>query len=386
MMQRRLKLGVALLLVVCLYWMIDFVSNGSIVNFIYETFFYLSEYYDGAGILHQVTIPIWDKFKVAGLLLLILVILFCTVYIRKKVSKVRAENVLMLEQLLQSFQNKEKLPVLKEEYAGIEKNLLQIRHQQENQIRMLELQTRQKSDLISYLAHDMKTPLASVIGYLNLLNDVKDVPQEQKERYIEITLDKANRLESLIDEFFDITRFNLHDIVISPVRIELNFMFQQLRDQFYPIMIKQDKTIQLEIDEALLLYADADKLARAFNNILKNAISYSYEHTTIMISAKVIEERISIEFHNQGDEIPQQKLQTIFEKFYRLDKARSTNAGGAGLGLAIAKEIIEAHDGTIDAKSDQQGTVFTVVLPMRKREEVYVTNGTSNNNELMYDI
>ena len=188
----------------------------------------------------------------------------------------------------------------------------------------------------------MKTPLASVIGYLSLLHDVKDIPKEQNDAYIQIALDKANRLESLIDEFFDITRFNLHDIVISRGKIQMRFLFEQLREQFYPIMLKQHKEIILNMPEDLVYYGDGDKLARAFNNILKNAISYSYEETKIFIECHQDEHTLTLYFHNQGDEIPKQKLDMIFEKFYRLDKARSTNSGGAGLGLAIAKEIVEA--------------------------------------------
>ena len=234
---------------------------------------------------------------------------------------------------------------------------------------MLEKQTQQKHDLISYLAHDMKTPLASVIGYLNLLNDVKDIPQPQKEAYLRITLDKADRLEGLIDEFFDITRFNLHDIVISRGKLQLDFLLEQLKEQFYPILRAQHKQLHLDIAEGAVCYGDADKLARAFNNILKNAISYSYPNTEIHVQVTCDETNTVLKFLNQGDEIPKQKLDIIFEKFYRLDQARSTASGGAGLGLAIAKEIIEAHDGHIYAQSNLQETVFIVELPLHPSVE-----------------
>lgn len=369
MKRNYLPLLYAFLGITALYYLIDFISGGVVLTIISDFFFYTSEYTDSLGILHQVIAPNWQRLKIAALMLLLVLAMIGCLIIRLTINKRKQENQLILEQMLMAFRDKQVLSQLPKEYAKIESILLQIRNQQENQIRMLELQTRQKNDLISYLAHDMKTPLASVIGYLNLLNDVKDVPQQLKERYIEITLDKANRLEMLIDEFFDITRFNLHDIVLTYGRLELSFMFQQLCEQFYPIMIKQDKQIVLEIDEKLMIYADADKLARAFNNILKNAISYSYDHTIIRINAQVDQEQLMLTIHNQGDEIPQQKLQTIFEKFYRLDAARSTNAGGAGLGLAIAKEIIEAHGGRITAQSNRQETQFCVMIPVDDRKE-----------------
>ena len=258
---------------------------------------------------------------------------------------------------------------LPEGYGGIEALLLQIRAKEQKQLALLEKQTQQKHDLISYLAHDMKTPLASVIGYLNLLNDVKDIPQPQKEAYLRITLDKADRLEGLIDEFFDITRFNLHDIVISRGKLQLDFLLEQLKEQFYPILRAQHKQLHLDIAEGAVCYGDADKLARAFNNILKNAISYSYPNTEIHVQVTCDETNTVLKFLNQGDEIPKQKLDIIFEKFYRLDQARSTASGGAGLGLAIAKEIIEAHDGHIYAQSNLQETVFIVELPLHPSVE-----------------
>ncbi|MFQ7537279.1 MAG: sensor histidine kinase [Clostridium sp.] len=296
-----------------------------------------------------------------------LVVVICIVCVRTQSSRVamkhRAEIEKAMETALHQFLEDRDF-YLPEGFGNIEALLLQIRAKEQKQLAMLEKQTRQKHDLISYLAHDMKTPLASVIGYLNLLNDVSDVPKAQRDTYIRITLDKAERLEQLIDEFFDITRFNLHDIVVSRGRIALDFLLEQLKEQFYPILLAQHKELKLDIAEGSVCYGDADKLARAFNNVLKNAISYSYPNTVIRVAVKQEAEHILLEFHNQGDEIPEQKLEMIFEKFFRLDKARSTASGGAGLGLAIAKEIVEAHGGSIYADSNMEETVFYIKLPM----------------------
>lgn len=140
-------------------------------------------------------------------------------------------------------------------------------------------------------------------------------------------------------------------------------MLQQMADEFYPMLIPQGKQISVNVPDGLTLWGDADKLARVFNNILKNAIAYSDENSVIDISARQQNKNIVITFMNQGNPIPQVKLDTIFEKFYRLDSARSTNTGGAGLGLAIAKEIVTAHDGTISVESNLENTTFTVKLP-----------------------
>lgn len=227
---------------------------------------------------------------------------------------------------------------------------------------------QRKNDLVMYLAHDIKTPLTSIIGYLNLLDEAPDMPMEQKARYIGITLEKAYRLEELINEFFDITRFNLQSIILNKGKINLSFMLQQIADEFYPMLAPQGKEAVVKAPDGLYLWADADKLSRVFNNILKNAAAYSYENSTIEISAKQQGEYTIITFLNQGDTIPEEMLNIIFEKFFRLDASRSTHSGGAGLGLAIAKEIVTAHGGEIGAESGGNATVFTVKLPTGEKK------------------
>lgn len=254
--------------------------------------------------------------------------------------------------------------MLSPELDFMEKKLYQIKSNLEKQKKTALEAEQRKNDLVVYLAHDIKTPLTSVIGYLSLLDEAPDMPPEQKAKYVGVTLEKAYRLEQLINEFFEITRFNLQTIVLNKEKINLLFMLQQMADEFFPMLTPQGKQVSVNVPDGLLLYGDADKLARVFNNILKNAIAYSYENSLINISATQQDKNIVITFTNQGNPIPKAKLDTIFEKFYRLDSARSTNSGGAGLGLAIAQEIITAHDGTISVESNIENTTFTVKLPL----------------------
>lgn len=254
--------------------------------------------------------------------------------------------------------------ILSPELDFMENKLNQIKNNLEKQKKAALDAERRKNDLVVYLAHDIKTPLTSVIGYLSLLDEAPDMPYEQKAKYVGITLEKAYRLEQLINEFFEITRFNLQTIVLNKEKINLLFMLQQMADEFYPMLTPQERQVSVNVPEGLTLWGDADKLARVFNNILKNAIAYSYENSVIDISAKQQAKNIVITFTNQGNPIPPSKLETIFEKFYRLDSARSTNTGGAGLGLAIAQEIVTAHDGTISVESNSEITTFTVKFPL----------------------
>lgn len=249
------------------------------------------------------------------------------------------------------------------DYLEVEGALNRVRDRQRAAEQALRDESSRKDDLVTYLAHDLKTPLASVVGYLSLLHEAPDLPEEQRVRFTGVALEKAHRLDALIEEFFDITRFDFHDIVLTRGYVDLNLMMAQVVDEFYPTLAEQDKTADIEIPNGLIALVDGDKMARVFNNVMKNAIAYSYEGTTIRISAERSDGAVHIRFENHGDPIPEPKLKVIFEKFYRLDAARTTNRGGAGLGLAIAKEIVVAHGGQITCESSPEHTVFTITLP-----------------------
>ena len=225
---------------------------------------------------------------------------------------------------------------------------------------------QRKNDLVMYLAHDIRTPLTSVIGYLSLLDEAPDLPADQRSKYIRITLEKSYRLEKLINEFFDITRYNLQTMLLEKQTINLPYMLMQMADEFYPTLSQSGKQVLVDAEENLTFYGDPDKLARVFQNILKNAIAYSFDNSIIKIQARYSGNQILISFENQGNQIPEHRLSAIFDKFYRLDEARSTTTGGSGLGLAIAKSIINAHGGEITAESDTAKTVFTITLPRNK--------------------
>ncbi len=248
--------------------------------------------------------------------------------------------------------------------------LREVEHQM-NEIKMNMLFNQQavkesedkKNELVMYLAHDIRTPLTTVIGYLSLLDEVSDMPVEQKAKYIEIALDKAERLETLVNELFEITRYHTNMVQLEKRQIDLNVLLSQVIDDFYPDLSARGNTVNVSAEDKLFVMGDPDKLARAFNNLLKNAVSYSYPNTEISISARKKNNDIVVIFKNYGDTIPSDKLISIFQKFNRLDNARVSDIGGAGLGLPIAREIINQHGGKIVAKSSLQTVVFTIMLP-----------------------
>ncbi|WP_312353959.1 HAMP domain-containing sensor histidine kinase [Aminipila sp.] len=262
------------------------------------------------------------------------------------------------------FQHKTDLVKLSAPLKDAEIYLNQLKVSVQNNERMVKEAEQRKNDFIAYLAHDLKTPLTSVIGYLSLLDEAPDMPMEQKSKYVHIALDKAQRLEKLINEFFEITRYNLQQIVLEKENIDLYYMLVQMTDEFYPVLSAHENTIKLVANEDLTIYGDSIKLARVFNNILKNAITYSEPGTEIIIRAKAIDTTVKITFCNRGKTIPALKLDAIFDKFFRLDETRATNTGGAGLGLAIAKEIVALHGGSITAESEDEVISFSVYLPI----------------------
>ncbi|MCM1175147.1 MAG: HAMP domain-containing histidine kinase [Blautia sp.] len=253
---------------------------------------------------------------------------------------------------------------LSQELYPIERKMTALAYTMGKQKDDMRVSEQRKNDLIMYLAHDLKTPLASVIGYLNLLRDEGQISGDLREKYLSISLSKAERLEDLIDEFFEIARYNLSDITLQYGRINLSRLLEQLACEFTPMLREKNLTLALEAGEEIMLNCDADKLQRVFDNLLRNAVLYSFPDTEIAVTVKAGDDALIVKVVNRGETVPKEKLERLFEQFYRLDAARSTDSGCAGLGLAIARQIVELHGGTITARSGEEIIEFTVTLPV----------------------
>lgn len=221
-----------------------------------------------------------------------------------------------------------------------------------------------KNELVMYLAHDIRTPLTTVIGYLHLLDEAPDMPEEQRKKYVGIALNKSERLDILINELFDLTRYNTRAASLHKTNVDLSCLLSQIADEFYPALSTNGNTVNVSVDEGLTVIADSEMLARVFGNLLKNATSYSDAGSEIIISAKKENDLAVITFENTGKNISPEELETMFDKFSRLDRARASETGGAGLGLPIAKEIVELHGGTITAQSKDRTITFCILLPI----------------------
>ena len=222
---------------------------------------------------------------------------------------------------------------------------------------------RTKNELITNVAHDLRTPLTSIIGYLELLSGKVAIPPEMQKKYIDIAYAKSKRLEKLIEDLFGFTKMNYGKVSMHVSKVDVVKLLSQLLEEFYPSFMDKNLSYELKSNvPAQIITADGNLLARLFDNLINNAIKYGADGKRVLVNIHASESVVAISVTNFGYVIPEEELPLIFNKFYRVEQSRSTHTGGTGLGLAIAKNIVDMHGGTISVASDLNGTVFTVKL------------------------
>jgi signal transduction histidine kinase len=223
---------------------------------------------------------------------------------------------------------------------------------------------RTKNELITNVAHDLRTPLTSIIGYLELLsNKTAPLSDEMRQKYIDIAYSKAKRLEKLIEDLFGFTKLNYGKIAMHVTKVDIIKLLSQLLEESYPNFEKRGLSYELQSNvPARMINADGNLLARLFDNLINNAIKYGAEGKRVTVRVHAEADTVQVSVANYGYVIPAEELPLIFDKFYRVEQSRSTTTGGTGLGLAIVKNIVDMHGGKITVKSDLNGTVFTVTL------------------------
>ena len=241
-----------------------------------------------------------------------------------------------------------------------------------------EKEERERRLFVSNVSHELRTPLTSVKSYLEAL-DEGALSEPVAPDFIKVSLDETNRMMRMVTDLLHLSRI---DNATSHLDVELiNFTafitfilnrFDQIRGQ------DEEKKYELVRDypiTSVWIEIDTDKMTQVIDNILNNAIKYSPDGGKITVTMKTTDDQMILSISDQGLGIPKQDLPRIFDRFYRVDRARSRAQGGTGLGLAIAKEIIKQHEGFIWAKSEYgKGSTFTIVLPYDKdavKEEVW---------------
>lgn len=221
-----------------------------------------------------------------------------------------------------------------------------------------------KNQLLMYLAHDLKTPLTSMIGYINHILD-HPLSKEEEEKSLEIAHSKAKRLDALMNEFSEILRYDDKVSSLDIVDLDLTSMLNQQLAGFDPLLEAKGMHVHKDLPANVWMQGDFDKLQRVFDNLMRNAINYAKEASDIEITVSQKKDGISLIYRNEAEHISKEEVSHLFDKFYRVQSDRSSMSGGAGLGLAIAQEIMELHHGSIEAKLEGSKIAFYLYLPKR---------------------
>lgn len=307
-------------------------------------------YYNGSGGF----IPV-----VLGFATFILIFYFSTQYKMKYVEEL-ADGLLEISKgnLDHRIINKSE-----DELGSLANNINFMAEELKNKIEEERKAEQLKSELITNVSHDLRTPLTSIMGYLNLLKDGKYETKAEAKQYLDIAYGKSEKLKVLIEDLFEYTKLTNQGIKLYLEKLYLNDLIDQLTEELVPILEEKQLVFKKEFSkERAIVVADADKMVRVFENLLMNAIRYSKEHTEILIKTTMSEEHVTVCFENKGDPISAEDIDRIFDRFFKVEKSRTSNSAGSGLGLAISKNLILLHGGSIWAECEEDTVRFFVQL------------------------
>ncbi|MCM3001159.1 ATP-binding protein [Paenibacillus cellulositrophicus] len=220
-----------------------------------------------------------------------------------------------------------------------------------------------KNDLITGVSHDLRTPLTSILGFLEIIDKDRYADEVELRYYMNIAYEKSLSLKKLIDDLFEYTRIN-NGMPLHLRKLDVTGLIRQLAEEFVPSLEQANMTLQIHAPEQpVIIQADGDHLVRAYENLISNAIKYGSSGKYIDVYIEKEEAFVRIRVCNYGEPIPKRDLPYIFERFYRVEQSRSKATGGTGLGLAITKSIIDVHGGDISVESSTNQTVFETRLP-----------------------
>lgn len=305
------------------------------------------------------------------LLLACAVIIFTTLFVLISYDTIQylKEIIIGIERMKNGDMEFELRVEGEDELALIANSINEMRMQISSDNETKRLAEKTKDELITNVAHDLRTPLTSIIGYLDLVRREDLLTPAQQKKYIGIVYDKAKSLETLIKDLFDYTRYDKDKFKMHKSRFDLNQFINQMVDEFYPSLTEKGLHCVKELSkEPLFVYCDGELLARAVGNLMSNAVKYGADGKQVEVYTKKRDSKCQIQIVNYGRIIPKEDLEKIFDKFFRVEGSRSLKTGGTGLGLAIAKNIVELHGGNISAKSGFAGTMFQIEIPLSQEE------------------
>ncbi len=219
--------------------------------------------------------------------------------------------------------------------------------------------------MISNISHDLRTPLTSMLGYIELILSDTNLSEEEKRKYIEIVYGKGNHLHSLMEEFFQVSKIESNDVKLEIKQLNISEIVRQNVLLFFNEFKEYNKKIQINIPEKdIYAFGDEKSLNRILNNLVNNALKYGSEGTLVGINLKEDESYVFVDVWDNGAGIPKEEIDYVFDRLYTVEKSRKLNLKSSGLGLTIVKKLVEAQNGTISLKSIPfEKTEFTFALP-----------------------
>lgn len=278
-------------------------------------------------------------------------------YITKKVKIIASGN---LDEILEIKGNDE----LSQLCIGINSMSKELKDKFEHE-RDLE---RIKSELITNVSHDLRTPLTPIIAYLDILRNEKFNTREEEKEYLNSSYNLSIKLKRLIDELFEYTKLSSKEARLDLNYVDILPILNQIIGEYSPMIEgKGLKIVTRMPDVEVLVNIDVEKIVRVFENILSNAEKYAFKPSDIIFEENIDFDNVVISISNKGEHLDQDKLDKMFEKFYRVDMSRSSNVEGSGLGLAICKKIVGLHKGEIWAECQGDIITINIKLPIKQK-------------------
>ena len=230
-----------------------------------------------------------------------------------------------------------------------------------------------RQEFLSNVSHELRTPLTAIIAFVETLENGAIEDRESSERFLSIIRKNASRMHSLIDDILELTAIEGGNVSLRAAPVDLYMLVEDVCASLAAKAAAQNVTIKNNIEPEVTVYADERRLEQMLTNLIDNGIKFSREHGTVAIGYES-GERDKILVQDNGDGIPSQHLERLFERFYRVDRARSRDMGGAGLGLSIVKSICAAHQGRVEVQSQEgKGSQFLVELPLTSEHRLLQT-------------
>lgn len=267
-----------------------------------------------------------------------------------------------------------RIPVIrKDELGQVALNINSMTERLQVQMQKERETEKSKMELITGVSHDLRTPLTSIIGYLELLRSESYQDKNEYTRFVENSYNRAMHLKRLIDDLFEYTRLTTPDIQLNPKPIDVLQLLDQMLFEIEPLAHEHHITVIKKIGtDAVTATIDSGKFARAIDNLLMNALHYSEKPGTVCVSLRTDEQRLYIEVENSGTPITDEQEERLFDRFYKVDDSRTGEGiqAGSGLGLSIARNIVELHGGTLRLKHTDGIYIFTIAVPFKENDEV----------------